>query len=631
MNPVPGGPFPPECAREFEPVRLLSAGNFGVVFLATQVRLKRPVAVKVLHGHLLEDEGEVARFLAEARITAMLSHPCIVTVIQSGVENGVPWIVYEFVDGPTLEAYCGGKALDPVAAIAMGVQIAAALEAAHAHAVLHRDIKPANVLVSGDARAKVADFGVAKWTPQATSFTQSGVVMGTPLYLAPELADGAPASVRTDLYALGVTLYELLTGSPTAQPGVPLWVDQANGRRIPSPREVAPAVPPALDELVMGLLAPTAADRPAGATEVREALENPGQPPRVARPRSRTKSPVSPPRASTGPSAPHAWRWAAPVAVLLLAGALVRTVTRTDPVAPPASASAASTAPARPPPACEELAGELGRHVSARAERLRAILAINSQLAFFGSEAAQGRARLRETSDELKAELRALTHLIASCAEPRAALENPGSLSVEELRILELALAEDVVMRLRVDRLDQVGAITKELGRVGADNPIGAAELVSRVSAITHDPRNLFRVRQFLDVVRELLGRLPEDARSPATHDVLRDVPYVASQFLMFSWAGAGEQQFRRMIVDGFGPAMEALSGDGRRALGRLAADSFRAALARTGDARRVHFAQVRRELAVLQSTGLAAPAEVAAFDEWLVMAPPESNRPASR
>lgn len=221
----------------------IGMGGMGAVFRAHQVDLDRPVAVKVMFEELAEDPTFVERFRREARALAKIDHPSIVQVFGSGVANGLCYIVMELVEGVTLRDAISQKSIDPTAALRIVPQICAALEFAHAHGIVHRDIKPENILLGRGGKVKVADFGLAKLTtlePGHTSLTQTGSTMGTLRYMAPEQFDGDNVDHRTDIYALGVVIYELLTGR------VPMG-------HFPPPSET-PGVDPRIDAVVMRTL-----------------------------------------------------------------------------------------------------------------------------------------------------------------------------------------------------------------------------------------------------------------------------------------------------------------------------------------------------------------------------------------
>ena len=244
----------------------IAAGAVGEVWRAQDQVLGRPVAVKLLQQGYAGHPQTLARFRAEARHAASLTHPGIAQVYDYGeaAPAGVPYLVLELVDGPSLAGVLAAGPVDPATAMDVVAQVAAGLSAAHAAGLVHRDVKPANLLMGRDGLVKITDFGIAHAAGSAP-LTQAGTLVGTPAYLAPERAAGEPATPASDLYSLGIVAYECLTGAPPFR-GTPLEIAGAS-RNQPLPPLPA-AVPPPVTALVTDLTARDPAARPGRAAEV---------------------------------------------------------------------------------------------------------------------------------------------------------------------------------------------------------------------------------------------------------------------------------------------------------------------------------------------------------------------------
>ncbi|MDP8951701.1 MAG: protein kinase, partial [Actinomycetota bacterium] len=250
---------------------LIGSGGMAVVFLAHDEVLERDVALKILREQYAGDEGFVERFRREARSAASLSHPHIVHTYDWGrsEDGGAYYMAMEYVPGGTLkDRILKGGALPPRTAVEVASQIAEALEVAHGRGVVHRDVKPQNVLLTASGETKVADFGLARVANAATT-SRSGLIMGTAGYMSPERAKGEPAGPRSDLYSLGVVLYEMLTGEVPYEDDTPATVAAKHVSEPPrSPREANPEIPGEIDALTLRLLAKDPDDRYGSATEL---------------------------------------------------------------------------------------------------------------------------------------------------------------------------------------------------------------------------------------------------------------------------------------------------------------------------------------------------------------------------
>src|SRR5579871_6451890 len=228
----------------------LGSGGMADVYLAHDQLLGRDVAVKVLHHHFAEDQEFVERFKREASSAAALSHPNIVGIFDRGEWNGTYYIAMEYVAGRSLKTIVRENGpLDPVLAIDIVIQILHAARFAHRRGIIHRDLKPHNVILDEEGRAKVTDFGIAR--AGASDMTLTGSIMGTAQYLSPEQAQGKTVSETSDLYAVGIVLYELLTGTVPfdGETAVTIALMQVSAQ-APPPSQLNPAVGPALDAVV---------------------------------------------------------------------------------------------------------------------------------------------------------------------------------------------------------------------------------------------------------------------------------------------------------------------------------------------------------------------------------------------
>jgi serine/threonine protein kinase len=308
----------------------LGSGGMSTVYLARDETLDRSVAVKVMHREMSEQADQLERFRQEARAVAKLSHPNVVSVIDAGEDGGHPYIVFEYVEGETLKQRIGRVgALDTQEAVAYAIEVARGLAVAHARNMVHRDIKPQNILIDSEGRAKLTDFGISRQLEQ-DGMTATGRVLGTTDYVAPEQAMGQGADPRSDVYSLGVVLYEMLVGQvpfhadsqvgvamkhvneelpdvqrrrPDVSAAVALVVERATAKR---PEERYQHVGEMIDDLSTALEveAARAGSTTGEATSVLDAV-----PPPKRKLSSRTR-----------------WSWAAILALLLIGGGVLVTV-----------------------------------------------------------------------------------------------------------------------------------------------------------------------------------------------------------------------------------------------------------------------------------------------------------------
>ncbi|HEX5086482.1 MAG TPA: Stk1 family PASTA domain-containing Ser/Thr kinase [Nocardioides sp.] len=245
----------------------IARGGMATVYEANDLRLDRTVAVKVMHPGLGDDDEFAARFVAEARSAAKLSHPNVVGVFDQGNDDGTVFLAMELIPGHTLRDTIGKEApLKTARALALLEPIVSALAAAHRAGLVHRDVKPENVLISDDGRVKVADFGLAKAVSATTQHTATGVLIGTVSYVAPELVVEGRSDARADVYAVGVILYELLTGKKPHEGETPIQVAYKHVHEdVPPPSRMAPGVPDYVDALVARATARDREQRPADA------------------------------------------------------------------------------------------------------------------------------------------------------------------------------------------------------------------------------------------------------------------------------------------------------------------------------------------------------------------------------
>lgn len=263
----------------YEIIAKLGSGGMSHVYQARCTILNRIVTVKILRSELAEDKEFVRRFQMEAQAVASLSHPNIVSIYDVGQENGVPYLVMEYIEGQNLKEIISREGpLSPAEAVNLGVQVCAALAHAHEKGIIHRDIKSQNILVTPSGRVKVTDFGLARVQsiPSAT-VTRSGMVMGSVHYFSPEQARGEETGPKSNLYSLGVVLYEAISGHPPFQGDNPVTVALKHLQETPpSLRREQPGIPARLEEIVFKALAKDPALRFQSAREMQQALSEGG-------------------------------------------------------------------------------------------------------------------------------------------------------------------------------------------------------------------------------------------------------------------------------------------------------------------------------------------------------------------
>jgi serine/threonine-protein kinase len=258
----------------YQVITRVASGGMGEVYRAHDAVLARDVAVKVLHPQLAGDRGFVERFRREARAAAILNHPSIVGVYDWGTTDGTYFMVMEFVQGTNLRSLLVeyGR-LEPAQVVEVCLQVLAALDHAHGHGIVHRDIKPENILIARDGLVKVADFGLARAYADSYVSQAEGTVTGTVQYLAPEQIQGEPADPRTDLYALGVVMFELLTGHTPFIGETSLSIAyQHLSARVPPPSSVLSTLPEEMDRVVLLATEKDREQRPPSARSMRDEI-----------------------------------------------------------------------------------------------------------------------------------------------------------------------------------------------------------------------------------------------------------------------------------------------------------------------------------------------------------------------
>src|SRR5579864_3892540 len=253
-----------QTVSHYRIVERLGAGGMGVVYKAHDSRLDRALALKLLPDELAQQPQALERFRREARAASALNHPGICTIYDIGEQEGRAFIAMEFIDGETLRSHIHGKALPLEEILKLGIQIAEALDAAHAEGIIHRDIKPANIFVTKRGQAKVLDFGLAKLIPKGIAGVDAafggqspdstsivGIISGTPSYMSPEQVRGDDLDPRTDIFSLGLLLYEMATGRQAFGGGTGGMIIEAVLTRPPvSVRSINLDIPARLESII---------------------------------------------------------------------------------------------------------------------------------------------------------------------------------------------------------------------------------------------------------------------------------------------------------------------------------------------------------------------------------------------
>src|SRR5215204_2551362 len=250
----------------------IARGGMATVYLATDLRLERRVAIKVMHGHLADDNTFKTRFVQEARSAARLAHPNVVNVFDQGQDADMAYLVMEYLPGITLrELLKDYKRLTPEQTVDIMDAVLSGLAAAHKAGIVHRDLKPENVLLADDGRIKLGDFGLARAASANTGTGQA--LLGTIAYLSPELVTRGLADARSDIYAVGIMMYEMLTGEQPYVGEAPMAIAYQHANdTVPTPSSKNPGVPVELDELVLWATARDPDERPADARAMLDRL-----------------------------------------------------------------------------------------------------------------------------------------------------------------------------------------------------------------------------------------------------------------------------------------------------------------------------------------------------------------------
>lgn len=308
----------------YEVMEALGKGAMGVVYSAHDPQIDRIVALKALRTDYVDDDYFVQRFFKEAVAIGRLSHPNIVTVYDVGRDQGTIYIAMEYLMGQPLSAYVSEVRLPVDRVLRIGIQMAEALDYAHGKGVVHRDIKPANVMVGNDDQVKITDFGIAHIDDTSqTRQTQAGEILGTPVYMSPEQVLGETPDCRSDLYALGVILYELCTGRrPFQATSLPGLFRAITDETPPSPAQWNPAISPGLSEILLRCLAKQPVDRFQTGRALAEALRGCAADDGICGLASESEPPPATPSSSITSRGPRRFVAVGVLAALLIGGGI---------------------------------------------------------------------------------------------------------------------------------------------------------------------------------------------------------------------------------------------------------------------------------------------------------------------
>ena len=361
-----------ESVGPYQIVEQLGSGGMATVFKAYHANLDRYVAIKVLHPAFKQDPNFLSRFQREARIVAKLQHPAIVPVYDFDQHNGQPYLVMRFIDGETLKARLSKGELSLPEVMRVLHPVGEALHYAHGQGVLHRDVKPSNVLLTPDGAVFLADFGLARIAQAGESTLSQDALVGTPQYISPEQARGDPdLDVRTDVYSLGVMMYELLVGRVPYQADTPYAVIHDHiYAPLPLPRSIKPDFPEALERVLLKALAKERDDRYASVADLMAAFESAAQaiiseaPTQAAKQPAAVPPPIVPVAAPTVAAAQlqttaapeikpkskkSLWFGLGIVVAIAVAGIVLFAVIRNQPSTPPPIVQPAPAGPQRQP------------------------------------------------------------------------------------------------------------------------------------------------------------------------------------------------------------------------------------------------------------------------------------------